>query len=251
MASPLAYRLRNAVRHTGFEVVRTAPDGSMLASHLHELLALYRINCVFDVGARQGEFGRWLRGTGFRGRIVSFEPVRDNVRHLRASASRDPGWFVEPYALGAAEDRATINVTNFTHFSSFRRPGRLAAELFGHESQVTSTEEVAVHRLADVFDNVTEGIDAPRVYLKMDTQGFDLEVLRGAEEALPQIVALQSEMAIQSLYEDNPTFDLTWPTISSYGYSLSGMFPVSHDPRMRMLEFDCVAVRDEAAAGLR
>jgi hypothetical protein len=45
---------------------------------------------------------------------VSFEPVQDNVRSLRASASRDPGWTVEPH---------------FTHFSSFRTPGALAAEL--------------------------------------------------------------------------------------------------------------------------
>jgi FkbM family methyltransferase len=250
MASPLAYRLRNTVRLTGFEIVRTAPDGNMLASHLHELLNLYRINCVFDVGARQGEFGRWLRGTGYRGRIVSFEPVRDNVRHLRASAARDPSWVVEPYALGATEGRATINVTNFTHFSSFRVPGSLAAELYAEESRVTSTEEVEVHRLADVFGDVTSGIAEPRVYLKMDTQGFDLEVLRGAREALPKVIALQSEMAIHPLYEDNPTFDQAWPEIASYGYSLSGMFPVSLDPRLRMLEFDCVAVRDESAAGL-
>ncbi|ONH33840.1 FkbM family methyltransferase [Pseudofrankia asymbiotica] len=251
MASPLAYRLRNTVRLTGFEIVRTAPDGNMLASHLHELLALYGINCVFDVGARQGEFGRWLRGTGYRGRIVSFEPVRDNIQHLRASASRDPGWIIEPYALGATDGRASINVTNFTHFSSFRTPGKLAAELFADESRVTSTEEVAVHRLADVFENVTRGITEPRVYLKMDTQGFDLEVLRGAKEVLPKVVALQSEMAIQPLYEDNPTFDHAWPEIASYGYSLSGMFPVSHDPRMRMLEFDCVAVRDESSVSPR
>jgi len=244
---PFTYRLRNAVRATGIEVVAWRMGGNMLSQHLDELLRRYQINCVLDVGARRGEYGLWLRGAGYKGRIVSFEPVRQNIAQLRATASRDPGWAVQPYALGAAEGKAQINVTNHTNFSSFRTPGKLASEIFAVESQIVSTEEVTIRRLADVFDDVTRELGEPRVYLKMDTQGFDLEVLRGAREKLHHVLALQSEMAVQPIYEDNPTFDQAWPEIASYGYSFSGMFPVTLDPRMRLVEFDCVAVRDDAA----
>src|SRR5262249_21995445 len=154
---------RNAVRYTGFEVVRNSTSGSLLSLHLSKLFTRYRINCVLDVGAREGEFGRWLRGMGFRGPIVSFEPVPANLRALTAAAIQDPQWRVQPYALGSAEGTATINVTNFTHFSSFRQPGPLAAEMFGVESRVVGSEEVRIRRLTDVFDEVTAGIAQPRV----------------------------------------------------------------------------------------
>lgn len=245
MASQISYRLRNVVRRSGFEVVRSRPSENLLSLHLSHLFERYEINCVLDVGARQGEFGQWLRGLGYKGTIVSFEPVSSNLVHLRASAARDPMWRVQPFALGSAESTATINVTNFTHFSSFRQPGPLAAEMFGVETKVVGQEEVRVRRLADILDDVTAGISDPHIYLKMDTQGWDLEVLRGAEERLPSVVALQSEMAVITLYENMPPFDQALKIIDDYGYNISGMFPVTVDSDMKLVEFDCVAVRKD------
>ncbi|MGH3565075.1 MAG: FkbM family methyltransferase [Pseudonocardia sp.] len=245
MASKLAYRLRNALRQSGFELVRNSPSGNLLSLHLSHLFTRYGINCVLDVGARQGEFGRWLRGTGFRGRIVSFEPVESNLGPLRVAAGSDPEWQVEPCALGSSDTTSTINVTHYTHFSSFRTLGALAAEKFGEHSRVVGTQDVRVRRLDEIFDEVTKGIALPSVYLKMDTQGWDLEVLRGAEGRLSRVIALQSEMSFQALYVDMPSFDEAWKTVQGYGYTMSGMFPVTVDDDLRLVEADCVAIRQD------
>jgi FkbM family methyltransferase len=245
MASQLAYRARNAVRRSGFEIVRYNTSGNLLSMHLSHLFARYQINCVLDVGARQGEFGGWLRGAGYKGRIISFEPVSSNLGQLRARAAADPAWDVQTYALGATNTTATINVTNSTAFSSFRHLGALAGELFPRGSAVTGTEDVPVRRLADVWDEVIRPDTGRHVYLKCDTQGWDLEVLRGAEPVLSHVVALQSEMAVQRLYEGMPTYEEALRVINGYGYTLSGMFPVNLDHGLRLLEFDGVAIRSD------
>lgn len=248
MASKLSYRMRNALRSAGFELVRNSRSTNLLALHLDYLIRRYDINCIFDVGARHGEYAWWARGTGFGGRIVSFEPVDSNLPPLRAAAAADPDWQVQPIALGAEDGTSTINVTNPTHFTSFRKPGALAAEKFAGPSRVVEEQEVAVRRLDGVFAEAVAGIANPRVYLKMDTQGWDLEVLRGASGCLDQVIALQSEMSFQALYDDMPSFDEAWDTIRGLGFMMSGMFPITMDPDMRLIEADCVAVRGDAGA---
>lgn len=242
MARMLSYRLRNALRARGFELLRSNPSSNLLALHLSYLLRRYEINCVIDVGAREGEFGWWLRGTGYRGRIVSFEPNSDHHDMLRRVASRDGNWDVQPFALGAEDATATINITEQTHFSSFHEPGPLAVESFP-ESRVVERREVPVRRLDGLFHEAVAGIREPRVYLKLDTQGWDLEVLRGAEGCLAQVAAVQTEVSFRALYVDMPSFADSWKALTVYGYAISGIFPITVDQKLRLVEGDCVAVR--------
>lgn len=247
MATRTAYRIRNLLRTRGYEIVRSERSSNLLALHLSHLLPRYGINCVLDVGAREGEFGWWLRGTGYTGRIVSYEPIAAHVSTLRALAERDGNWEVRPYALGAEDTTAALNVTQLTHFSSFREPGELAAASYTEETRVVGRPEVAVHRLDGVFDDAVAGIDDPRVYLKLDTQGWDLEVLRGAEGCLDRVTALQSEMSFRALYVDMPSFAEAWDAVSGYGFEMSGVFPITVGRDLRLIEADCVAVRPGGA----
>jgi hypothetical protein len=78
----------------------------------------------------------------------------------------------------------------------------------------------------------------------MDTQGFDLNVFRGARGCLSQVVGLQTELSVQALYEGMPCFDEVIGELSAGGYKITGMYPVARDKRdLSLIELDCVMIR--------
>jgi FkbM family methyltransferase len=246
----LQFRVRNLLRRRGFEVVRTGlPEANVLGLHLDRLFDRLAINVVLDVGAGGGDYGRWLRRNGYTGRIASFEPVSDSFERLAGHSAGDPGWEPFKLALGSEDGSAEINVSELRVFSSFLERSRYSAEEIGEAAAVVRTETVPVHRLDGVAERAFGGVAEPRVYLKMDTQGWDLEVLAGASGCFDAIVAFQSEVAVQPLYEGMPGLHDSLARFEELGFGISGLFPVTLDANLEVVEFDCVAVRHGAARG--
>jgi FkbM family methyltransferase len=227
-----------------FDAFRTLED------YLSYILFPYLgVDCVLDVGAREGEFAQSLRNSGYRGHIVSFEPVSASFKILQARASADPKWHVRNVALGSEEGVAEINVMRGTNYSSLRSPQTTGAEDFQDFGNVVDhTETVRVRRLDGMFAEATGPVRNPRVFLKMDTQGWDLEVFKGAGTSLDHVVGLQSEMSIRPLYHDMPDFRTALSTYEAGGFVVSGVYAVGRDTHLRMAEFDCVMLRAETAA---
>ena len=85
-----------------------------------------------------------------------------------------------------------------------------------------------------------------RAYLKMDTQGFDLQVFEGATGVLDQFVGMQSEACCVPIYDDMPRLPEQMLAYEKLGFETVGMFAVFRDrPTMRVIEFDLVMVRPE------
>ena len=95
--------LDKAVPADGEREFQLAASHYLCAQHVAALLELNRVNCVFDVGANTGQYGKGLRRFGYAGRIVSFEPVSDTFAKLHKSAETDPDWHVYNFALGREE----------------------------------------------------------------------------------------------------------------------------------------------------
>ena len=244
----LQFHVRNLLRRRGFEVVRTGlPEANVLGLHLDRLFDRLAINVVLDVGAGGGDFGRWLRRNGYAGRIASFEPVYDSFQRLAGHSAADPGWEAFELALGSEDGSAEINVSELRVFSSFLERSRYSADEIGESAAVVRTETVPVRRLDGLAERAFGGVAEPRVYLKMDTQGWDLEVLAGASGCAEAIVAFQSEVAVHRLYEGMPALQDSLARFEELGFGISGLFPVTLDSNLEVVEFDCVAVRHGAA----
>lgn len=217
--------------------------GTHLAhEHLRWLFRRLEVDCVLDVGANTGQFASGLRRSGYRGRIVSFEPVSSVFATLREAAHGDPDWQVHQLAAGAEDGEAEINV----------RPGTMSSLLpssdFGRgwspRLRESSVETVPVRRLDGLVDTATAGLTAPRVFLKLDTQGFDLAAFRGLGSRTADLVGMQSELSCVPIYDGMPTMTEQLTTYEGAGFALSAMFPVSRDDEtMRAIEFDAVLVR--------
>ena len=152
---------------------------------------------TFDVGANAGQFAVGLRSIGYAGKIVSFEPIKEVYASLEANASKDPSWTTVHSALGRCSGSQEFNVGEDTTSSSFRRiSGGLVSRI--PELAVRRTEAVSVSALDDIFSTYAAPDDV--VLLKLDVQGFEDEVLAGAEKSLAKIKAIQIEMAVGEVY---------------------------------------------------
>jgi FkbM family methyltransferase len=212
-----------------------------LREHLRRLFEARRVDGVIDVGAHRGKYYRLLReDVGFAGPVLSVEPIAELAAALEQRARREPGWRISRCALGASSGSARLNVMVRSDFSSLLEPSEAVTGKFSGANAVSRTEEVALRTLDELMDG--DGA-SQRLYLKLDTQGYDLEVLRGAARTLERVVALQSEISFLPIYAGMPAWRESIERIAALGFAVSGIFAVSRDPALRLVEADCVFVR--------
>lgn len=237
-------------RITGLELIPSwRLETFAFESFLRRLFETYSVDLVLDVGANQGQYRDFIRyQVGYNGLIISFEPDPACVKVLLERSKLDNNWQIEPFALGSQEAKLELRVAADSHFNSFLNPDRsgLTDKLFKYKSAVDHAEVVAVRKLDGYMDYLLE-LGVSRPYLKLDTQGFDLEVLRGAAMFLNNVCALQTEASVRGIYEGMPDYREMLDFLTMAGFDLSHDFPVSHDPALRLIEFDCIAVNSKFA----
>jgi FkbM family methyltransferase len=227
------------------------PSNDALGEHLRQIFARAKVECVFDVGANDGTYARFLREkASYQGLIVSFEPLTSKYKELQRLAANDPSWTIINCALGASPGRATINIMQSDAFSSFRQPNHAHIQKYDRANVVVATEEVAVRTVAEVHAELAAQRGIGRFYLKMDTQGFDLEVFRGAIPVLSQVPALQSELSFVPIYEGAPSHREALELFAQHGYEASLTEPVGFDDSLRVIEGDCVMVHPQRMLGV-
>lgn len=219
------------------------------ALHLRALLNFLKVDCVLDVGANVGQYHDFLRDKVlYDGPIVSFEPVSRHVDFLRERARADGGWHIEGYALGAKDGNLPINVMVSDQFSSFLQPDNSRVRAYDGLNVPCHVENVLVRTLDVVMPVLQEKLGFQRPYLKLDTQGFDIEVLQGARDSLADVRALQTEASVIGIYKGMPGYMDTIRYLDERGFDITGFYPVSRDSSLRLVEFDCVMINRAAAA---
>ena len=213
------------------------------ANYLRKLFEFAGVTCVLDVGANAGQFHDFLRNNvGFEGWIISFEPVPHHAKSLRQRALAERKWLCEECALGAKSGEAEFLVMSNTQFSSFLEPDHSAVGLFESVNRVEQRISVRVDTLDLALARLGPDIDKERLYLKMDTQGFDLEVLKGASATLPHVVALQTEASVKQIYAGMPDYKSTISCVEALGFELSAIYPNNEGHFPLLVEFDCYLV---------
>jgi FkbM family methyltransferase len=201
----------------------------------------YGIDLVLDVGANTGQFVQGLR-TFYKGDVISFEPVPAAFDRLAKNAATDSRWKCYNLALGRDNATRKMNVFRETEMSSFLEANEYCARGMGEKVTRTGEGIVSIRRLEDVLDEVVPKFDARRTFLKMDTQGYDVEVFKGLGKKVEHVVALQSEVASIPNYKEMPHWTECMAVYEQAGFFVAGLFPVSWDV-CRVIEFDCLMVK--------
>lgn len=218
-----------ATRRVGLDVrvLRKTPD-------LIEFLAHRRVDVVYDVGANVGQFGLWLRRRGYRGRIVSFEPVQAAFEQLKMVAAADSAWTARHLAIGAEAGVAAINVSRNSQLSSFKE---VADETPDPDLAIVRSERVNI----DTLDLVSLE-ERSATFLKIDTQGFEQPVLDGAREFLAKTTGVMLELPVIHVYKRTWSISEALDYMHERGFVLCQAEQNNHHPDdpMATFEFDCV-----------
>jgi FkbM family methyltransferase len=197
------------------------------------------VDLVIDVGANAGQYALEARDVGYTGPIVSFEPVASCFERLERAAATDPSWTCRREALGSQLGRAVINVAaNEGKSSSMlaQRPldlGTLATMRY------VAQEDVAVTTL-DVVGPEIVG-DSRNPLLKLDVQGLELEVLRGAQRFLPRVAVVECEVSLVAVYECQPLWRDVIDHLEAHGFALWALEPGYSDwSTGQVLELDAI-----------
>jgi FkbM family methyltransferase len=218
-----------------------ADSVSALAVHLQKLFPVIGIDTVIDVGANQGQYYQFLRErVGFRGRVVSFEPIPELAAQLQDRARSERDWTVHNVALGRSPGKLPFHISNKTGWSSLLKKSETDVNEFAAGVAIERVVEVQVDTLERMFADRSAGLDPGRCYLKLDSQGFDFEIMLGAGAALAKVPALQSELEFIKVYDGAPDYLKVLEFLRTSGFAISGLFPVWTDKDLRIGELDAV-----------
>lgn len=235
--------IEHVAERSGFDMIAKWRVPNL--SYTHRIRTLFKhfgITSVIDIGANAGQFYDQMRNEiGFAGPIYSFEPDPKLAAALAERATIDPDWTIFPVALGSSAGMTKFNVMTNPVYNSFHAPDLRQVAHHENGNVVANTVEIEVRTLdamAAAFP------DLSHTYVKMDTQGFDLEVLKGGQQVARQIPALQTEVSLKPLYLGGPTISESIAAFSEVGFAVADQFLVSTDGQHRAVEFDCIMVRD-------
>lgn len=230
----------------GRDVVAYDHTTHPIARRMH-LIQTAGVNLVLDIGANVGHFGHELRELGYRGRIVSFEPLKGAFSELENAAHGDSQWATHNYAIGSIDGTLEINVASNLQSSSLLAmlPQHLESAPY---SSYQGKEQITVRRL----DSIAAEVVTPRdvLYVKSDTQGYESEVIKGGEQTLRRAVGLQMELSLVPLYAGETLLADMIHELDSRGFQLMSLEPAFSDPTTgQLLQVDGIFFRTAAVHG--
>ena len=175
------------------------------AAKMQRLLAYHNIDLVFDVGANVGQYAKSLRDLGYSGRIVSFEPLSSAYSQLKTASKKDLLWEIAPQtAIGNQEGEIIINIAGNSQSSS-ALPMLDAHVQSAPESAYSGSETVKLSRLDTLAKDYIKS-ETKSIFLKIDVQGLEKQVLEGATAILPLVKGIKLELSLVPLYEGQVLF---------------------------------------------
>lgn len=204
------------------------------------VLKKFEIDLILDIGANKGQFATEVRESGYKNRIVSFEPLTEAFTILEKKAAKDSLWQVYKMAAGATGKTTAINISANSHSSSILEilPTHLQA---APQSQYVSKESVEVVTLDEFLPGLEAG--AKNLFLKIDTQGYEWDVLQGVSKNLNRFLMVQMELSFVPLYEKEKLFDELTEWMKNSGFDFYSMEPGFYHPdTARLLQADVLFI---------
>ena len=218
--------VKRSAQKIGIAINFYPPPGSF-ERQLRDLLAQMEINVMLDVGAFVGNYAKELRDVGYKGRIISFEPVPASYDQLKARMQHDPLWFGQQFGLSDENRQAQMNTFGRGDFNSLLTLRKDSEEAYRLDPSLRSQTAIQLRRLDAVLPQLIEGIQSPRIFMKIDTQGHDVSVVRGAAGVLDKILGLQSELPAVQIYDGMTSMSEVLEYYSGCGFVPIGFYPVN------------------------
>lgn len=207
--------IKKIAQYFGHDIVHLPSDP--IARQWLDLLRANQIEVIFDVGANTGQFGKKVRALGYTGPIVSFEPLPDAYAQLQRTVLDHQPWQTVRTAIGDSGGTAELNVSRNSYSSSFLTilPLHVNSDA---DAVYVGRETVQLQKIDSIIDQYCR--PDQNIYVKIDTQGFERQVVEGCSQSLDRINGFQLELSLQPLYEQETLMPDMISLLRKLGYTL-------------------------------
>lgn len=237
----VGHLINTMLRHFGIELRYQETDEYLISKGRYGWLQNHGINTVFDIGANTGQFATLVNKIIPTASIYSFEPLKDCYNELQKLQYRIRNIQCFNFGLGEKNESAIINRSQFSPSSSLLPMGDLHKSAFPHTA-ITVPEQIVIKTLDSISDQISWN---KKVLMKIDVQGFEMNVLRGAAVTLSKIDVIIVETSFKQLYKDQPLFSEVYKFLTNKGFVYSGNFDVIVHPKTgEYLQADAIFNRE-------
>jgi FkbM family methyltransferase len=215
--------IRRFVRGLGYDVIVYRPARSRDYA-LQAFLDTRGVNLILDIGANVGQFGQARYESGYRGRMISFEPIASIHQQLAQTSQKYKGWLAyRACALGEQDSEAEINVSGFSPSSSLlpMTQTHLAAD---PNTAYVRKEKIQIRRLDDCVRDELASQDL-KLFIKLDVQGYEAQVVAGGAETFKRAIGVLLEVSFAELYQGQQLFSETLRDMEALGFRIFGLYP--------------------------
>ena len=218
------------------------------ASVRRRLIAQLNVDLVIDCGANTGQYAAGLRNAGYFGRILSVEPGSEAFAQLETAARRDRRWECLRAAVYDEDGRVSLRVAEESPCNTLFNPLPSDDEIVPGV-QTAFIEEVEALTLDTIVDRYASG--AQRIWIKLDVEGAELRAVSGGKTALGRSVAVEAELGLVPIYENEPMFFETSKVLYEEGFFLCNTSGAFQDTQGTWIKIDGVFLRNEFRGKVR
>jgi FkbM family methyltransferase len=197
------------------------------------------VNTILDVGANQGQFALSAKHYYPKAGIHSFEPIPSVYSTLQENTRRTPLIHTYNFALGSSSGELEFFANHYSHASSALHVSTLQQQLLPQTAE-SDHIKVPVKRMDDLLPDIP--FKSP-VLLKLDVQGYEKEVLKGAIRSLDRVDYLLFETSFVQMYDGEPLFDEMHNFVKELGFEFIAPVGFLQTDALQILQMDLLYKR--------
>ena len=233
--------INKLIRYTGYQLIQVPYSKRKIKSGAYQWLKDQNIMSVLDIGANEGQFAKIITQILPDAQVYSFEPLKSCYEKFQSNFNGNNRVEIFNYALGDVEEETLINKNEFSATSSIINTTDFLIEAFPFSGKVTK-EKIIIKRLDDVREKLSL---QKQILMKIDVQGFELNVLKGAKNSLQDVKLIIIETSFFELYQDQPLFKDIYNFLIQHGFNYFGCFEQIIDSRDgKVLQSDSIFIKN-------
>lgn len=232
--------INDFVRLTGYQLIKVPYSNRKIKSGSYKWLQDLNINTILDIGANEGQFTKVITQILPGVQVYSFEPLKVAYEIFKSQFKGNNKIEIFNFALGDEDKQSSIYKNEFSASSSVIAMTELLKEAFPFSRSVTE-EKITIKRLDDFSYNLNLNKE---ILMKIDVQGFELNVLKGAENTLRDVKLIIVETSFFELYQKQPLFKDVYNYLIRNGFNYFGSLEQIYDERDgKILQSDSIFLR--------
>ncbi len=185
--------------------------------HIVKTLKFYDIDLVIDIGANEGQFAKEIIEYGYTKRIESFEPMKSAFIKLEKNSKKSGLWKTVNLGFGKENSFEFLNISKNSVSSSILQVLETSTNVES-DTKFISREKIKLITLNEYLSN-NEYKDK-KIFVKIDTQGYEKNIILGAEKVKDKIKGFLVEMSIVKLYSSEASFNEMIDLLNKLGFEL-------------------------------